>query len=168
MRKYLKTAYQFGTLGGILSVLSFFVLSKLYTDPTNLNLIFGYVITPIALLLAIKFFKDYGNNGLLSFSEGMTVGFVTYSLIGILSTLGIWLILQFSPDLFSAIQQAKWAVLEQNKETIISQVGEPSFLQTQKSLKEISFLDISINDGVWKIIPGLFFSIIISIILRKT
>ena len=71
MRKYLKTACQFGTLGGILSILSFFVLSKLYTDPTNLNLIFGYVITPIALFLAIKFFKDYGNNGYLSFAEGI-------------------------------------------------------------------------------------------------
>ena len=160
MRKYLKTAYQFGTLGGILSILSFFVLSKLYTDPTNLNLIFGYVITPIALFLAIKFFKDYGNNGFLSFAEGMTVGFVTYALIGFLSTLGIWFILQLFPDLFSTIQQSKWDVLEQNKETIISQVGKESFLLTQQSMKEITSMDVALNDGIWKIIPGLFFSII--------
>jgi len=27
--------------------------------------------------------------------------------------------------------------------------------------------DVALNDGIWKIIPGMFFSIIISIILRK-
>ncbi len=167
MSKYLKTAYQFGALGGTLSIISFFVLSKVYTDPTNLNLIFGYVITPIALFLAIKFFKEYGNNGLLSFAEGMTVGFVAYSLISVISTFGIWIILQMSPELFTTIQETKWAVSEQNSETIINQVGEESFRMTQMSLKEMTTWDIALNDGIWKIISGLFFSIIISIILRK-
>jgi hypothetical protein len=167
MSKYLKTAYQFGTLGGLLSVFSFFVLSRVYADPSNLNLIFGYVITPIALFLAIKFFKEYRNKGYLSFAEGMTVGFVTYFLIGFLSTVGIWAILQFFPELFQKIQQSKWAVLEQNKQIILAQVGEDSFRLTEKSLQNITSWDIALNDGIWKIIPGLFFSIIISIILRK-
>ena len=167
MNKYFKTAYQFGALGGFLSIISFFILSKIYPDPTNLNLIFGYFITPIALFLAIKFFKVYGNNGFLSFSEGMTVGFVTYAFVAIFSTTGIWIILKVSPELFSAIQQAKWAVLDQNKMTIISQVGEESFNLTRESIRQINAWDISLNDGIWKIIPGLFFSIIISIILKK-
>lgn len=167
MNKYLKTAYQFGTLGGLLSVLSFFVLSLIYSDPTNLNLVFGYLITPIALFLGIKFFKDYSNNGFLSFSEGMTVGFVTYILIGILSALGIWCILLAMPDLFLGIQETKWAVLEQNKEVIISQVGLNSFESTKLNLQEMSAWDVALNDGIWKIIPGMFFSIIISIILRR-
>ncbi|OYX17564.1 MAG: hypothetical protein B7Z16_10015 [Algoriphagus sp. 32-45-6] len=57
--------------------------------------------------------------------------------------------------------------MEQNKETIISQVGETSFLATQSSLKGMTAFDVGINDGLWKIIPGMFFSIIISIIFRK-
>ena len=167
MNKYLKTAYQFGTLGGVLSILSFFILSLIYSDPTNLNLVFGYLITPIALFLGIKFFKDYSNNGFLSFSEGMTVGFVTYILIGILSTLGIWCCLLAMPDLFLGIQETKWAVLEQNKEVIISQVGLNSFQSTKLNLQEMTAWDVALNDGIWKIIPGMFFSIIISIILRR-
>jgi hypothetical protein len=167
MNKYLKTAYQFGTLGGVLSILSFFILSLIYSDPTNLNLVFGYLITPIALFLGIKFFKDYSNNGFLSFSEGMTVGFVTYILIGILSTLGIWCILLAMPELFLGIQETKWAVLEQNKEVIISQVGLNSFQSTKLNLQEMTAWDVALNDGIWKIIPGMFFSIIISIILRR-
>lgn len=167
MNKYLKTAYQFGTLGGILSILSFFILSLIYSDPTNLNLVFGYFVTPIALFLGIKFFKEYTNNGFLSFAEGMTVGFVTYILMGLLSALGIWAILLAVPDLFDKIQEIKWADLNQNKDLFISQVGLKSFEATQLSLQEMSAWDVALNDGIWKIIPGMFFSIIISIILRR-
>ncbi|WP_075350631.1 DUF4199 domain-containing protein [Algoriphagus marinus] len=167
MSKYFKTAYQFGSLGGILSLFAFFILSFFYVDPTNLTLLFGYVITPIAIFLAIKFFKEYSNGGYLSFAEGMSVGFVTYVLIGLVSAIGIWIILTISPSLFEQIKLSKFDVLEKGKETIISQVGENSFDATLVSIKEMSKLDVSINDGLWKIIPGLFFTIIISIILRK-
>ena len=167
MTKYLKTAYQFGALGGLLSGLSFYVLSLFYPDPTNLNLVFGYLITPVTVFLAIKFFKDYNNEGYLSFSEGMSVGAVSFLLLAILSTGIIWGVLESSSSLFSAIQTAKWAVLEKNKEVIISQVGLASFEVTQTNLQSISPWDIALNDGIWKIIPGMFFSIIISIILKK-
>ena len=167
MTKYLKTAYQFGALGGLMSGLSFYVLSLFYPDPTNLNLVFGYLITPITVFLAIKFFKDYSNEGYLSFSEGMSVGAVSFLLLAILSTGIIWGVLESSSSLFSVIQTAKWAVLEKNKEVIISQVGLASFEVTQINLQSISPWDIALNDGIWKIIPGMFFSIIISIILRK-
>ena len=167
MSKYFKTAYQFGALGGLMSGLSFYVLSLFYPDPTNLNLVFGYLITPITVFLAIKFFKDYNNEGYLSFSEGMSVGAVSFLLLAILSTGIIWGVLESSPSLFSAIQTAKWAALEQNKEVIISQVGQVSFEITQTNLQSMSTWDVALNDGIWKIIPGMFFNIIISIILKK-
>ena len=167
MTKYFKTAYQFGALGGLMSGLSFYVLSLFYSDPTNLNLIFGYLITPITVFLAIKFFKDYSNEGYLSFSEGMSVGAVSFLLLTILSTGIVWGVIESSPSLFSAIQTAKWAALENNKEVIISQVGLASFEVTQTNLQGMTAWDVALNDGIWKIIPGMFFSIIISIILRK-
>jgi hypothetical protein len=167
MTKYFKTAYQFGALGGLLSGLSFYVLSLFHSDPTNLNLVFGYLITPITVFLAIKFFKDFSNEGYLSFSEGMSVGAVSFLLLAILSTGIVWGVLESSPSLFSAIQTAKWAALEKNKELIISQVGQASFEVTQTNLKSMTAWDVALNDGIWKIIPGMFFSIIISIILRK-
>jgi hypothetical protein len=167
MHKYLKTAYQFGFLGGGLSLVSFFVLRYLSADPTNLSLVFGYILIPVAVFLAIKFFKEYTNAGFLSFAEGMTVGFVTYTLIGMISTLGLWILLTNMPDFFELIKESKMEVLEENREMIISQVGEKSFSFTKESMKSLTPWDIAFNDGLWKIIPGMFFSIIISIILRK-
>ena len=97
----------------------------------------------------------------------MTVGFVTYGMIGVISTLGIWMVLQFFPELFEVIKSQKIALLSENKEMIISQVGENSFLATQESISELTPWNIALNDGLWKIIPGMFFSIIFSIIFRK-
>jgi hypothetical protein len=88
-------------------------------------------------------------------------------LLGILSTLGIWLILNLSPDLFEVIKQTKLEVLLQNKDTIVSQVGEDSYLTTVASMEKLSGWDIALNDCIWKIVPGMFFSIIISIIFRR-
>jgi hypothetical protein len=130
-------------------------------------LLFGYIICPIAIFLSIKFFKEDQNSGYLSFSEGMTVGFVTYMLIALISILGIWLFLSISSETFELISIAKFAVLEKGKETIVAQVGQNSYDATFESLKEMSKFDVALNDGIWKIIPGLFFTIIISIIFRK-
>ena len=97
----------------------------------------------------------------------MTVGFVTYMLIALISILGIWLFLSISSETFELISIAKFAVLEKGKETIVAQVGQNSYDATFESLKEMSKFDVALNDGIWKIIPGLFFTIIISIIFRK-
>lgn len=167
MSKYFSSAYQFGSLGGILSLLAFAVLAWLQPDPTNLNLIFGYVITPVSIFLALKYFKEYSNNGFISFAEGMSVGFVTYLLIAIISGLGIWVILLFFPDLFELVKASKMDVLASSKDSIVSQVGEESYQNTLKSVQRMVPFDVALNDAIWKIIPGLFFTIIISIILRK-
>ncbi|WP_192346574.1 DUF4199 domain-containing protein [Algoriphagus sp. Y33] len=167
MYKYFSSSYRFGGFAGALSILAFITLSFLYPDPTNLTLIFGYIITPIAIFLAIKFFKEYSNEGYLSFAEGMSVGFVAYMLEAVISLGGIWIVLIIHPELFVQVKDSKLAVLESSKESIITQVGESSFDLTMESIKNMVPFDIALNDALWKIIPGLFFTIIISIILRK-
>ncbi|MEN2283634.1 DUF4199 domain-containing protein [Algoriphagus sp. SE2] len=167
MNKYFKSAYLFGVLGGILGLVSFFTLSFFRDDPTTLNLIFGYVIIPISVYLALRYFKDYSNQGYISFAEGMSVGFVSYMIIAIISFLGIWLFLTIDINLFELIKSSKIDTLVQSKDTIVSQVGQNSYDATLESVKMMRKTDIALNDAIWKIIPGLFFTIIISIILRK-
>ena len=97
----------------------------------------------------------------------MSIGAVTYLLVALLSAMLIWGMLLQSPTLFEWVQMAKWEVLEQNKAVIIEQVGLESFELTKLNLKDMSPWDIALNDGIWKILPGIFFSILISVILRK-
>jgi hypothetical protein len=167
MTKYLKTAYQFGVLGGVFSGISFYVLSLFYPDPSILNLVFGSVITPFAVYLAIKFYKEFANEGFLSFAEGMTIGAVTYLILAILSSLAIWGILESSPSLFEVIKSSKLAVFEQEKGKMIEQVGQKSIDLTQTNLNGMGPWDIAFHDGILKILAGMFFSSLISVILKK-
>ncbi len=167
MNNYIESTYKFGLIGGVFCIISFLVFAWMGLDPTNFNMIFGYVLIPIFVFLGIRYFKNHYNAGFLSFAHGMSTGFLIYTLIALVSGLGIWLILLISPTLFEQIRQSKIEVMESNKDLIVSQLSEKSFDITFQSVLNTTPFDIALNDFIWKIIPGLFFTIIISIILRK-
>jgi hypothetical protein len=47
MKKYWEASYRFGLIGGIFSVLAFLVFHWMGLDPTNLSMLFGYVMIPV-------------------------------------------------------------------------------------------------------------------------
>jgi hypothetical protein len=137
-------------------------------DATNLSMLFGYVLIPIFVFLGIRYFRNDINGGELSFGHGMSIGFLIYTMIAIIAGLGIWLILSFSPEFFQEIKAAKIAVMDTNKDLIVGQLGQESFDITFEKILAMKAVDVALNDFIWKILPGLFFTIIISIILRRT
>ncbi|WP_194976897.1 DUF4199 domain-containing protein [Aquiflexum lacus] len=168
MNRYLESTYRFGLIGGLFCVFAFLMFNWLGYDPTNFSMLFGYVLIPIFVFLGIRYFKKDVNNGELSFANGMSIGFLIYTMIAFISGLGIWIILLIDISLFEAIKILKLEVLNTNKELIISQLSEESFEITLQKIMAMKPIDIALNDFIWKILPGLFFTIIISIILRKT
>lgn len=168
MNRYLESTYRFGLIGGIFCILAFLLFNWLGYDPTNFSMLFGYVLVPVFVFLGIRFFKKEVNHGELSFAHGMSIGFLIYTMIAFISGLGIWIVLLADPGLFEKIRTLKLEVLNTNKELIISQLDEKSFDITLGKIMAMKPIDIALNDFIWKILPGLFFTIIISIILRKT
>jgi hypothetical protein len=167
MNRFLLSTYKIGLVGGLFCMVAFLMFIFLEVDPTSFSMIFGYIILPVFLFLGIRYFRNYQNAGQLSFSEGMSLGFFIYGLIALLSGVSIWMILIISPSLFETIKGSKINVLENNREMISSQLGEDSFTTTMHSVMNMTAFDLAANDFIWKIVPGLFFTIIISIILRK-
>jgi hypothetical protein len=168
MNRYLESTYRFGLIGGIFCVFAFLLFNWLGYDPTNFSMLFGYVLIPIFVFLGIRYFKKDVNHGELSFAHGMSIGFLIYTMIAIISGLGIWIVLLADPVLFEEIKVLKIEVLTTNRDLIISQLNEESFDITYQKIEGMKPFDIALNDFLWKILPGLFFTIIISIILRKT
>ncbi|WP_373523938.1 DUF4199 domain-containing protein [Aquiflexum sp.] len=168
MNRYLESTYRFGLIGGIFCVFAFLLFNWLGYDPTNFSMLFGYILIPIFVFLGIRYFKKEVNYGELSFAHGMTIGFLIYTMIAFISGLGIWIVLLIDSSLFETIKILKLEVLSTNKELIISQLNEESFDITLQKINAMKQRDIALNDFIWKILPGLFFTIIISIILRKT
>ncbi|WP_439489283.1 DUF4199 domain-containing protein [Algoriphagus sp.] len=167
MYKYFSTAYKFGGFAGGLNIIAFTSLAFIFIDPTKTNLIFSLVITMVSIYLTIRFFKDFSNAGFLSFAEGMTVGFVSYMLQALISLLGILMILFVSPELFDKIKDSKFNEFLTTKENTINLVGEESYNLAFENIKNMTPLDIALDSAIWIIFFGLFFTIIISIILRK-
>ena len=168
MKRYFESTYLFGLIGGVFCVLAFLLFKWIGFDATNLSMLFGYVLIPIFVFLGIRYFRNDINGGELSFAHGMTIGFLIYSMIAVVAGLGVWLVLSISPEFFQEIKTSKVAVMDTNKDLIVGQLGQESFDFTYEKILAMTALDIALNDFIWKILPGLFFTIIISIILRRT
>ena len=74
----------------------------------------------------------------------------------------------FSKNLFENIKSNMMQVLLDKKQEIINTLGNASYEKTYREMLQLSIFDVAITDFIFKVAFGLFFTIIISIILRKT
>lgn len=167
MSKYFSYAFKIGALGALFSVVAFFGIGMLGQDPTLPSQLFSFVSVPVFVAAALYFVRWKVNQNHLSFAEGMTIGFVVYVTNAIISFLGLFLGLIFTPELFERIKENKLQITLDKKDFTIEQYGQEVFDLTYESISNLTVFQVSINDLIWKIIFGLFFTIIISIILRK-
>jgi hypothetical protein len=168
MDRYLKGAWWFGIIGGAFCGLAFVVFYFVGAEPISFTEIFGYIIIPIFVFLGIKNFKDNMNDKVLSFGQGMTVGFFIYSLLALISAVVIFIMLHVDPAVFNEYKEATMSLLEERKEEIMQQLGSESYEATLKSMSGMTIFDVVLNDFLRKLIPGLFFTIILSIILKNS
>lgn len=168
MNRYWRAAYPFGLSGAGLCLLGMLIMYLLQVEPVSMNLILGYIFTPIFVFFGIKGFRDGYNNGELFFSQGMTVGFLVYTLMALLSGLYVFVFLQVEVQAFETFRQVNLDLMSDNQEVLKEQLTEQAYNDTYTSVSEMSRADVAVNDFLRKIFPGLFFTIIISIILKRT
>lgn len=168
MKQYFPYFYKIGFLAAGFSLLTFYLSTFFTPDPTLISKVFSFAVTPVFVGAGIYFYRFKLNQNLLSFAEGMTVGFLIYIINALISFLGIFIGLTLSKGLFENIRGNMMQILFDKKEGIISNLGEASYNNTYEEMLKLSVFDIAITDFIFKIAFGLFFTIIISIILRKT
>jgi len=168
MDKYYKAAYWFGMLGGVCCTLGFLLLYILGKEPVSFTEMIGYILIPVFVFFGIKNFKDGVNGGELAFGQGMTVGFFVYSILALISAIAIFIFLHIDPVIFEEYKLSNLAFLEGKKNEIIEQLDEASYDTTFNNISHMTIFDVAFNDFLRKVIPGLFFSIIISIILKNS
>ena len=168
MNKYFNAAYLFGLMGGGFCGLAFLVVYFLGHEPVSFTEIFGYALLPVFVFFGIKNFRDNVSGGELYFSQGMTVGFFIYSILALISASVIFIFLHLDPAVFDGYKASNLTLLEEKKEMLIAQLDEESYYSTLDNISNMTIFDVAINDFLRKIFPGLFFTIIISIILKKS
>jgi len=168
INKYLEAAYKFGVIGGVLCGIAFWVMHSLGAEPVGMTLVFGYLITPVFVFIGVKNFRDNYNGGELFFGQGMTVGFFVYTIIAILSAIFVFISLQAMPDILFKFREVNLALLDDRRDEWVEQLNLQAFETTRASITEMSAYNVAMNDFLRKILPGLFYTIIISIILKQT
>ncbi|AKP52418.1 DUF4199 domain-containing protein [Cyclobacterium amurskyense] len=167
MNRYLKAALPFGLYGGGLCFLGYLTIYFLGIEPISMNLIIGYLVTPVFVFFGVKNFRDNFNGGNLYFGQGMTVGFFTYTIIATLSALYILGSIQIDQELFTTFRQINLELMSENKAILQEKLNVEAYEETYANISKMSIFDVALNDFLRKIFPGLFFTIIISIILKR-
>ena len=168
MNRYFVIGFPFGFAAGLICVMGFVVMYLLEIEPISMVLILGYIITPVFVFSGIKLFRDRHNGGELFFSQGMTVGFFVYTIMAVISAAFIGVFLVWAPDVFVAFKTMNIELLNEKKDVLVAQLNQEAFDQTYESIRQMSIMDVVMNDFLRKVIPGLLFTILISIILKRT
>lgn len=168
MGKYIEAARLFGVIGGVFCGIGFVVFYFIGVEPISFTEILGYLIIPVFVFFGIKNYKNSVGQGELGFGQGMTVGFFVYSILALISAMVIFIMLHVDPAIFEVYKSSHQTLLEEKREDIVEQLGPASFEITVKNISQMSILDVVLNDFLRKLIPGLFFTIILSIVLKNS
>lgn len=151
-------------LGAVL--IGFFYIGR---HPLLIPVIYDVRILLLAVFIffAVKEFRDYQNNGVLHFWQGMLVGLVLTITVGFLMMLIIFAFGTLEDNLLSTYITETEVQLESSKEKFIEAIGEEAYKNSVRNLPSTTLGDLALDYYLKSFGIGFLLSIIISIILRR-
>jgi len=161
---------RYGLVASVLSIMAFIALHYTGQEPmVNLHMLFidGLLII-LTLGVGMKEFRDFYNNKLLSFGQGMTIGFFHYLVFS--SVFGLFILLfvgLIEPDF---VEQYRASIIEQLNIMSPNQLKSLGDDFTQNQIEKAENLGASaviLDAFVKKILAGLVLSPLVTVIFRK-
>lgn len=160
---------KFGAVGAILLSIVLVILFYMGKHPMLIPIImdFRLIAVPIFVVLAILEFRDFRNRRKLVFWQGMFIGFICYTTMGLGA--GVFLLIFTFADqgFLSQFIEISTTQLVENKDQFIQSIGPEAYNANLAKLPSTTGFDLSADYFFKTIIVGLFFTIIISVILRR-
>ena len=161
---------KYGFVGGMLSILVFVLVYQLDRNPLTVygNFDFSFLLFPIFIAFSLKDFRDNWNDKSMKFWQGMTIGFINYSAIAIISAIFIFLFLTFiDHTLLTEYISDRSLLIVEMKDEMIKTMGQAVYETTYREVQETTAYVIALDDFLKKVFIGLFLTIILSVIFRK-
>lgn len=163
-----KVPAKFGAFGAVMVIAMFLLFYFSGSNPLIEMGMFDFFIIPIFLFFGIKEFKDSYNRRTLEFWQGMTAGFVVYFTVALVSSFFIFLFLSFTDgEIMDNYISDRLTILEEKREAIIEEMGEPTYAESETEIKSITPIDIVFDNFLKKTFVGLLLTIMIAVIMRK-
>lgn len=147
----------------------FFAVMLFEENPLIVNKWFDYFLLAVFVYFSVREFRIYYNEGALQFWQGISLGFVTYTVsallfvaaVGIyLATLGEHWVADYVTD--------RTAMVEENRTNFIEELGEDTYRRIQREVAATTTSDILLDDFFRKLMAGLFITLIIAMVQRRS
>jgi len=143
-------------------LMTLFYLGRFPFLPVERTILFA-----IFIFFALKEVRDYHQDGILHFWQGMIGGVVCYVTMAVLAAVLLWIWGQVSDVYLANYVEVIGQQLENNRGELEERVGKEALdLQVQK-LPLTTITDLALDYILKSMFIGIFLTIIISIILRR-
>lgn len=165
---------KFGLIGSIFGMLLIVILFYSNRHPLLIPpmLDFRIVLFGFFIFFGIKEFRDYHNNGILNFWQGMVISFIIYMTIGIMVGLFIMIFAHLVPEFLNSYISGTIHAMEMEKTRLLTdetmKISEEEFNRQVTLLKQTRPILLTVDYIIKSCLIGFFIAIILSVFLRKT
>jgi len=158
----------FGLIGSGLFITMFLVTYYIEKNPLIDLQLFDFILIPIFLFMAMKQYRDYMNDKILHFWQGMTIGFITFIVIGLLSGFFVYIMLTLiDPEILTAYIVHTSNLFVAKREEFIQQFGKQLYKDSVETNLQTTAMKMGIDDFLKKAGIGFMLTIPIAVILRR-
>ena len=169
-----RTSLIFGSAGALINIVLLLFLYFLGRHPLLIPpfLDARLLIFLVFIYFAIREFKYNQNNGTLHFWQGMILGVLTYTIIGLLGSFFVYLFSSFYPEFLNRYISGALDGMEAMKEEMINgpqkvKLTLEEYNKQFKLLSDTSSGQIALDYFIKSMIMGFFIPLVYSIIFRK-
>jgi hypothetical protein len=158
-----------GLLAGGLGFIFLLTLYYLGKHPFLFPVYFDFrlALLSVFMVMGLKELRDYHQQGLLSFGEGMSSNFLFTTLFACTASLLIWIFMAINPAFLSNYIQVATDQLNSLPPPVIEELGKIEFDRNVTALQATTKSDLALDYLIKSFIISFFISIIISVILRR-
>jgi len=161
----IKYAIFCGTFLTILFHVTYYFGSNPLTDLSQL--VFDLTFTGLFIFFAAKEFKVYQNEGYLHFWQGMTIGFLVYTISAVIFVILLGAYFYFDTEAVINYKDAATKFLDERADMYIKELGKEAYTMQLEQIQATTAGELIMSAGFKKLLAGFFVTPVISIILRK-
>ncbi|MFY0605065.1 MAG: DUF4199 domain-containing protein [Cyclobacteriaceae bacterium] len=164
-----QVALKYASICGIFLTIIFHVSFLFDSNPLIdvSHLIFDLLILGLFIFFGQKEFKSYHAGQYFHFWQGMTIGFLIYTVATFIFSALFLIYFEVSTEALVNYKAEALEFLSSKKEFYTEEFGSEGFQQQMDSINQITASDLAISATVKKLLAGFFITPVISIILRK-
>jgi hypothetical protein len=160
---------RYGLISGVIGFVLLLILYFLGRHPFVIPVFFDFriVLFSLILIFSLREFRDFHNEGLLSFAQGMMGCFVLTFCYALVSSMLLFLFVSWNAQFLSSFVELTLEQAKSYPDEDIERMGRATFEQGLKAIRDADAAYLAKRYFFQSFIISFFISIIISVILRR-